>query len=70
MTFSRYSHNGIHMTTITPAGRERIKANIRFSKKHGHHKMAVDLALHVLLADTISYHKQSEGLDKPKKQIQ
>jgi len=55
------------MTNITKEGRERIKANIRFSKKNGHTKMAVDLALHVILADTINYNKQSEGLDKLKK---
>jgi hypothetical protein len=55
------------MTKITPLHRERIKANIRYTKKAGHKKMAVDLALHVLLTDTLHYIKLQEGLDKPKK---
>jgi len=67
LTFPRYSYNGILMTKITPLQRERIKANICYTKKAGHKKMAIDLALHVLLADTLQYIKLQEGLDKPKK---
>jgi hypothetical protein len=58
------------MTKITKEARERLKNNIRFVKKQGHTKMALDLAFHVYFADTLHYHKEIEGLDKPKKQIQ
>ena len=55
------------MTKITKEARERLKANISYTKKAGHKKMAIDLALHVLLADTIHYNQLHGGLDKPKK---
>ena len=58
------------MTKITTEARERLKSNIRYTKKQGHTKMALDLALHVYFADTLHFYKEIEGLDKPKKQIQ
>lgn len=58
------------MAHITKEGRERLRANIRYTKKLGHKKMALDLAFHVYFADTLHFYKEIEGLDKPKKPIE
>ena len=64
VTFPRYAHNSLSLTTITPTARSRIKENIKFSQLIGHKKLAIDLALHVYLADTLHYNRMLDSAKK------